>query len=531
MKKKSHITVTDQFCGAGGSSQGVHAVAKRTKGIEVTLALNHWKLAIETHATNFPDTIHDCTDIQACDPRRYPSTDVLITSPECTNHSIAKGKKRVQAQLDMYDKGILDAAAERSRATMWDVPRFAEYHNYNAIIVENVVDARRWVMFDAWLMAMHSLGYEHQIVYLNSQHAQPTPQSRDRMYVVFNKKGNKKPDLEIRPKAWCPKCEKDIHAVQAWKKPNVRWGKYRSQYVYRCASCTTQVEPYYYAAFNAIDWSKKGKRIGDRPKPLTDSTMERIRYGLQKYGRNPMIVTTRYTSGVDCRVRNATDVLPTQPGDASHALLSQPYLLKISHTQAGDKHYVYPTTDSHMAQTTRQETMVVLPYIIRNYGGGFNPKYAATSINDTLRTITTDDHHAMAIPPFITELTRTGKARGTEQPISTVLAGGNHHGIVTTQAWDSFIGYYYGNNQASHPAEPLGSCTTKDRHFLVEYQEPNIEDCYYRMLTSTEIGRAMAFHDDYIVLGNERERVKQYGNAVTPPAMELLFERVIQSLS
>lgn len=138
--KNSYLTITDQFCGAGGSSEGVVQCAKRLKlntGLHVKMALNHWKLAIETHNTNHPDTDHDCTDISACDPRRYPSTNILITSPECTNHSLAKGQKRKTAPLFQ----TIDPAVERSRATMWDVPRFAEYHDYELIIVENVVDA------------------------------------------------------------------------------------------------------------------------------------------------------------------------------------------------------------------------------------------------------------------------------------------------------------------------------------------------------------------------------------------------------
>jgi DNA (cytosine-5)-methyltransferase 1 len=183
---RSFLTVTDQFCGAGGSSIGAVAA-----GLELRLALNHWSLAIETHNSNFPDAIHDCTDISACNPHRYPATDILITSPECTNHSLAKGKKRkMQRQMDLFGTVKLDPAEERSRATMWDVPRFAEYHRYNIIIVENVVDARYWVMWDAWLHAMQLLGYEHKVVYFNSMFAYPTPQSRDRMYVVFWKKGN-----------------------------------------------------------------------------------------------------------------------------------------------------------------------------------------------------------------------------------------------------------------------------------------------------------------------------------------------------
>jgi len=138
-RKNSYITVTDQFCGAGGSSQGVRMLANQLGGgLEVKLALNHWKLAIETHNTNFPDTMHDCTDVSAADPKRYFSTDILITSPECTNHSLAKGQRQVRKQIELFESGKIDPAAERSRATMWDVPRFAEYHRYRIIITENV---------------------------------------------------------------------------------------------------------------------------------------------------------------------------------------------------------------------------------------------------------------------------------------------------------------------------------------------------------------------------------------------------------
>jgi DNA (cytosine-5)-methyltransferase 1 len=136
-RKKSFITVTDQFCGCGGSSSGAAQA-----GCEIVMAINHWSLAVETHNTNFPATRHDCVDISACDPRRYPSTDILLTSPECTNHTLSKGKKRKNlGQLDLFNSQTIDPAEERSRATMWDVVRFSEYHNYNFVIVENVVDS------------------------------------------------------------------------------------------------------------------------------------------------------------------------------------------------------------------------------------------------------------------------------------------------------------------------------------------------------------------------------------------------------
>jgi len=70
----------------------------------------------------------------------------------------------------------------------------------------------------------------------------------------------------------------------------------------------------------------------------------------------------------------------------------------------------------------------------------------------------------------------------------------------------------------------------RDRYGLVE-PAIEVDDCGFRMLEPHEIGRAMAFADDYIVLGNKRERVRQYGNAVTPPVMALILQRAIASLS
>lgn len=520
MKKKSYITVTDQFCGAGGSSQGARAVANKIGGVEIKLALNHWKLAIETHNTNFPDTIHDCTDISACDPRRYPSTDILITSPECTNHSLAKGKKQVKAQMDLFDKGAMDPAAERSRATMWDVPRFAEYHNYRIIIVENVVDARKWIMWEAWLMAMHSLGYNHKCCYFNSMHFHPTPQSRDRMYVVFWKRKNKAPDLEYYPFAHCQKCEKDVKSVQVWK--NHKFGKYRTQYVYNCPVHGIEVTPYYHAAFNVIDWSDIGTRIGDRGKPLSENTIRRIRYGLDKYGETPFQVVN-YSPGY---CKSFFDPTSTITSNDHHGMVS-PFIINDQHS-TGIECRVRGADQAIQTLSTQPHLKLVLPFIIK--GEHTLLKYGMVrSAVESLQTQTTRQSMALIIPQIV-ELNRTGKSRPASEPLSTVLAGGNHHGIVSTEAWKSFITYYYGNSQASSVSDPVGTVTTKDRLQLVSFQKPQIEDCYYRMIKPHEVKLAMAFDQDYIILGSGKDQVKQCGNAVTPPVMEWLIGRAIESL-
>jgi len=91
---------------------------------------------------------------------------------------------------------------------------------------------------------------------------------------------------------------------------------------------------------------------------------------------------------------------------------------------------------------------------------------------------------------------------------------------------------YYGNGNAKPVSDPLSTQTAVDRFGLVEPGDrppPAVEDCTFRMLEPHEIGRAMTFPDSYVVMGNKRQRVRQYGNAVTPPVMARLLERCIGS--
>src|SRR5712691_10045795 len=119
MKKNTlDITVTDMFCGCGGSTTGAVLA-----GADVPLAINHWRRAIETHNSNYPQTVHVLSDLHVANPRRFPSTTILLASPECTSHSLAKGHKRAeQNQPEIWEIGEADLGAEaeeRSRCTMW----------------------------------------------------------------------------------------------------------------------------------------------------------------------------------------------------------------------------------------------------------------------------------------------------------------------------------------------------------------------------------------------------------------------------
>lgn len=69
-------TITDLFCGAGGSSLGAEAA-----GGTLVMAANHWQMAIDVHQANFPDAGHDCADISQADPRRYNGQAAPVTKP------------------------------------------------------------------------------------------------------------------------------------------------------------------------------------------------------------------------------------------------------------------------------------------------------------------------------------------------------------------------------------------------------------------------------------------------------------------
>ncbi len=513
MKKNSYITVTDQFCGAGGST-----TAAKQVGAEVKMALNHWQLAIETHNLNNPEVDHDCTDIQACDPRRYPSTDILLTSPECTNHSLAKGRKRkFQQQYKLFGKVDIKPEEERSRATMWDVPRFAEFHDYNIIIVENVVDARYWRLWDAWLKAMHDLGYLHKCCYFNSMFFGECPQSRDRMYVVFWKKGNTAPDLNFRPKAHCPKCGIK-ESFQWWKNRQKNWGKYgkTGQYLYRCSSCNDVVTPFYHAALNCIDFKVPITRIGDRKRPLAAKTIARIEHGLKKYSGKELIITTRYTSGIACRVKDAQNApLPTQPGDASH-FVCFPQI----HSDGYGGVVSSPNNPLNTQTTIQDKSLMMPPFFAELYGNS-----TTKEISKSLGTITAGGiNHALVLANY-----SPGYSKSVAEPLPTVTAS-DSNALLTTKTLQSFLQYYYGSgNQVSSMNEAIGTVTTRERVGLV-IPDIKVEDCYYRTIKPHEIQRAMSFPDNYVVLGNSKQKVKQLGNAVTPPVMKFLVKRCIETL-
>lgn len=481
------LTLYDEFAGWGGSSQGFAAVP----GVELLLAANHDELAVDVHALNFPSAEHYCGDVAKEDIARFPAADLFWASPSCPPWSNARGVRRDfdrTTQGVLFDEQVIDSKVSRARALMQEVPRYLEAMLLRgrpvlAGVVENVVECRKWDQWPYWRRRIELAGYRTRLVALNSMHAAPrsvrcAPQSRDRLYLAYWRADlGRDPDWDkwLRPRAWCPGCEEHVDALQVFKNPGVDMGRYgrSGQYVYRCprSACRHRVvEPAAMPASAAIDWSlDPGQKIGDRAEPLKPATLARIQAGINRH------------------TRPVTEQATMPP-------LAVPLTSRTGHE-------AYPTSGPLRTQTCRQETGLVLP-------------------------------------PFLTTLRGGGSkhsAYGIDRPLAAFSADGYHHGLVTPPGNDreQLLVSYYNTGTAHRVDRPIGTLTTKDRYALVsvDHATPAVEDCTFRMLSPREIAAGMAFAPDYQVRGSNRAQVRGYGNAVTPPAAEVLGCALVEAVT
>ena len=168
--KHEPVRALDLFCGAGGSSWGA-----RDAGVEIVAAFDLWPLAGEAHDTNFPEAefipgrLED-HDVEAL-VKRLGSIDLILASPECTNHSPAKGNK---------------PRCEESKGTAFQVARFAEAFKPRWLVIENVVNMRKWTRFAEFKTALENLGYKLQEQVLNAAQF-GVAQSRRRLFLLADR--------------------------------------------------------------------------------------------------------------------------------------------------------------------------------------------------------------------------------------------------------------------------------------------------------------------------------------------------------
>ena len=170
--KVGKIRTIDLFCGAGGSSFGA-----RNAGVEIVAGFDLWNTAIKAYSTNFPTAKTFEGDLRNLVPsevkKEIGKIDLLLASPECTNHSVAKGSKERD---------------EASKETAFEVIRYAREFRPKWMVIENVVEMQSWSGHSKLLKELWDLNYFVKEIELNSADF-GVAQSRERLFLLCSLSG------------------------------------------------------------------------------------------------------------------------------------------------------------------------------------------------------------------------------------------------------------------------------------------------------------------------------------------------------
>lgn len=159
----------DLFCGGGASSYGAAAA-----GVEMVGAVDSWDVATATYRSNFSSAAKNVITARLDDqsgPDLFDDIgqiDLLIASPECTSHSIARGAR---------------ARCEESRRSGWFIMNFIDELSPQWVVIENVLGMRRWTGFTELTSELRAKGYKLRMQSLDAA-SFGVPQNRRRLFIT-----------------------------------------------------------------------------------------------------------------------------------------------------------------------------------------------------------------------------------------------------------------------------------------------------------------------------------------------------------
>lgn len=474
------MLVADLLCGAGGSSTGAERALLELgfspEDFEF-VCVNHWPTAIDTHSRNHPRARHFVQDIATGRPHiMVPEgyLDLLMASPTCTHHSVARGGK---------------PTSDQQRSDPWHIITWLTELRVKRIIIENVwefcgwgpvdpktgkpIKERKGEYFHAWIETLKRLGFDPEWRKLNAaDYGDAT--TRQRFILMARSDGRK----------------------VSWPMPT--HGKIKDAK----ADLFSDMKPWR-PAREIIDWKIKGRSIFNRKKALAPKTLMRIYAGAVKHDwPQPFIVVLRNhmaAQGIDVP-------LPTIAANGQHIGLAQPVIVSAAHgVDAGDAdphsrrvksvseplgtihagggnfavaepvimngrkgNQALPVSEAPIPTLdTKGGVWLAEPLVLSPHNSG-----AARTSGDPLPTITTGGAgtverpgcaRPMLVEPFVLSQASGGSPRSVGEPLPTSTTGGagGAHALISP---------YYGSGSGetcTSAAEPLPTLTAKNRCGLV----------------------------------------------------------------
>ncbi|GBQ32131.1 site-specific DNA methylase [Gluconacetobacter azotocaptans DSM 13594] len=472
------------FAGLGGACAGLEDA-----GLPVHVANNHDPVALAAHAALFPHTRHVAGDIFDVDPLVATNgrpVNILWASPDCRDHSVAKGAAPRSARV---------------RSLPWQVCRWAGKTRPTVIMMENVREIRGWGpliakrdkttgrvlkldgtvaargehvprhmqqlvrdkrrlgrSYRAFMAHIRGLGYDYQDRDLCCADF-GIPTSRRRWFAVARRDG--------QPIDWPARTHAPIAQAKALRlKPWV-------------------------GAHTIIDWSIPMQSIFDRARPLAANTNHRIAVGLRKFVLEsprpfirPFILPLTHTGGV--RVHDMLDPLRTLT--AAHrgelAVVAPAFVEERRGASVGQD-----LAQPLGAQTQIQHHSLVAAWMVQ-YNFTVAEGVIGTGMDQSASTLMTRGTQKYVAAATLAKLRGTSTAADIHYPVPTLSAGGNHVAAVA-----AFLTKYYGQGSQSQAAsDPLHALTTLARFGIVTVQfqgAPHVlSDVMMRMLHPSEAAAA-----------------------------------------
>ncbi len=159
-------TFADMFCGGGLGARGAVLA-----GMTPVVAVDLWDVACQTYKANFPTATVLNERVEDIEPTAYctPGTlDLLLASPECTNHSVAKGaapRSESSKETALYTVDWIAALQPK-----W-------------FVIENVKEMKSWGRYIELLDLLRALGYQMREQVINAADY-GAPQSRVRLFLI-----------------------------------------------------------------------------------------------------------------------------------------------------------------------------------------------------------------------------------------------------------------------------------------------------------------------------------------------------------
>jgi DNA (cytosine-5)-methyltransferase 1 len=530
--RRRKILVADLLCGAGGSSTGCQRALSEL-GLEMELVcVNHWDVAIETHKKNHPEARHYCQDIASVRPHLVVPEgylDLLMASPTCTHHSVARGGK---------------PTSDQQRSDPWHIVTWFTELRVKRAIIENVwefvgwgpvdvrtgkpIKSRKGEYFRAWVDTIWRLGAT-SIEYrkLNAaDYGDATTRSRFIMMIRFDGK----------PIVW----PQPTH----FKRDDGKLALFPGMKPWKPAR-------------DIIDWNIKGKSIFARKKPLAPKTLARIYSGAVKFGwPEPFLVILRnHMAG-----QSVDAPLPTIAANGTHIGLAQPVIMNGRRNNQAKP----VTTEPVPSLDTKGGVWLAEPFVLSRHAEGaprsvdeptptqvakqshvlvtsyYGASQTAGSAEEPLPTVTTKDRFGIVVP-----LTHAGghdRALNTESdPLPTVTGANRGELAVITAQHGERPGQAPRVHSVDAPVPTIAASGHVDlaqgvvtpvvdgdssgdpsRTALVDGSRQHY-DILFRMLEPHELAAAMGFTDEeaaYEFAGTKTEQIKQIGNAVSVSKMK-----------